>query len=154
RFSATLQHEMGARERSLVYLEKLRTLHAVITIALTIGLLAWGIVLWQRGSATTGAVVLVCTLGLSVLHATPDLAVARVDVPQHMARPWEALGPLLVPHDLRDPPEAEPLVRRGARVNFDGISFGYCRERKVFADFNLDIVAGERVGLIGRSGSG
>ncbi len=76
---------MGARQRSLRYLEKLRLLHAVVTVVLTIGLLAWAIVLWQRGAATTGEVVLVCTLGLSVLHATRDLAVALVDVTQHMA---------------------------------------------------------------------
>ena len=37
-----------------------------------LGLLGWAIVLWQDGAATTGAVILVCTLGLSVLHATRD----------------------------------------------------------------------------------
>jgi ATP-binding cassette subfamily B protein len=61
-------------------------MHAVVTIVLTLGLLAWAIVLWQRGLATTGDVVLACTLGLSVLHATRDLAVALVDVTQHLAR--------------------------------------------------------------------
>ncbi len=62
--------------------------------------------LWQQGAATTGDVVLVCTLGLSVLHATRDLAVALVDVTQHMARLSEALATLLVPHELRDHPSA------------------------------------------------
>ena len=115
RFDATVDREMGARRRSLRYLEKLRLLHAVVTVVLTIGLLAWAIVLWQRGAATTGEVVLVCTLGISVLHATRDLAVALVDVTQHMARLSEALATLLVPHELRDHPEAAPLVRRGAQ---------------------------------------
>ncbi len=86
RFDATLARELGARQRSLRYLERLRLLHAVVTVILTIALLAWAIVLWQRGAATAGEVVLVCTLGLSVLHATRDLAVALVDVTQHMAR--------------------------------------------------------------------
>ncbi len=154
RFDATLEHELGARQRSLIYLEKLRILHAVITIMLTIGLLGWGIRLWQRGAATTGDVVLVCTLGLSVLHATRDLAVALVDVTQHMARLSEALATLLVPHGLRDHPEAVPLIKRGARVTLDGISFDYPNGRHVFSDFSLDIAPGERVGLIGESGTG
>ena len=154
RFDATLDREMGARQRSLSYLEKLRLLHAVVTVVLTIGLLAWAILLWQRGAATTGEVVLVCTLGLAVLHATRDLAVALVDVTQHLARLSEALATLLVPHELRDHPEAPPLVRRGASVVFDDISFNYPDGRRVFANFSLRLAPGQRVGLVGRSGSG
>jgi ATP-binding cassette subfamily B protein len=154
RFDATLDREIGARQRSLRYLERLRLGHAAITIVLTIGLLAWAIVLWQRGAATTGDVVLICTLGLSVLHATRDLAVALVDVTQHMARLSEALATLLVPHELRDHPEAAPLVERNASVTFDHMTFRYPGGRRVFANFSLWVEAGERVGLIGRSGSG
>ena len=154
RFDATLDRELGARQRSLRYLERLRLLHAVVTVILTIALLAWAIVLWERGAATAGEVVLVCTLGLSVLHATRDLAVALVDVTQHMARLSEALGTLLVPHELRDLPGAEPLVRRAARVTLENVSFSYPDGHKIFTNFNLDIEPGQRVGLIGRSGSG
>jgi ATP-binding cassette, subfamily B, bacterial len=154
RFDATLGREMGARQKSLIYLEKLRLSHAVVTVILTIGLLAWAIELWQRGEATTGAVILVCTLGLSVLHATRDLAVALVDVTQHLARLSEALATLLVPHELRDHPEAAPLVGHSARITFEDVSFGYPGGRDVFADFSLRIEPGQRVGLIGPSGSG
>jgi ATP-binding cassette subfamily B protein len=97
RFDATVNRELTARGRSLRYLEKLRITHAAITVALTIGLLAWVIALWQRGGATTGDVVLVCTLGLSILSATRDLAVALVDVTQHVARLTEAIATLLLP---------------------------------------------------------
>jgi len=73
RFDVTIDRELTARQRSLLYLERLRILHALVTVVLTIGLLAWAITLWQRGEITTGDVVLACTLGLSVLHATRDL---------------------------------------------------------------------------------
>jgi ATP-binding cassette subfamily B protein len=119
-----------------------------------IGLLAWAIALWQRGEITTGDVVLAGTLGLSVLHATRDLAVALVDVIQHLARLSEALATLLVPHDLRDHPEAAPLVRFGARVEFDKVSFQHPGGRRVFENLNLRLEAGQRIGLVGPSGSG
>ena len=154
RFDATLERETSARRRSLIYLEKLRSIHAIVTIVLTLGLLAWAISLWQRGAATTGDVVLVGTLGLSVLHATRDLAVALVDVTQHMARLSEALATLLVPYELRDDPRAPPLVHKGASVAFEDISFSYPDGRKVFAGFNLQIEPGQRVGLVGKSGGG
>ena len=114
RFDATVEREMEARRRSLFYLEKLRIFHAVVTIVLALGLLGWAIMLWQQGEATTGDVVLICSLGLSVLHATRDLAVALVDITQHVARLSEALATLLMPHELRDHPEAAPLVKGGA----------------------------------------
>ncbi|WP_213284958.1 ABC transporter ATP-binding protein [Bradyrhizobium sp. sGM-13] len=154
RFDATVERELDARGRSLRYLEKLRLLHAVVTILLTIALLAWVITLWQRGAATTGDVVLVCTLGLSILSATRDLAVALVDVTQHVARLTEAIATLLLPHELKDHPEAEPLVRSGAAVAFNNVSFHYPGGVQVFEKFSLRIQPGQRVGLVGHSGGG
>jgi ATP-binding cassette subfamily B protein len=154
RFDATVEREMEARRRSLFYLEKLRIFHAVVTILLALGLLAWAIILWQQGDATTGDVVLACTLGLSVLHATRDLAVALVDITQHVARLSEAVATLLVPHELRDHPEAQPLIKRGANVKFEHVHFRYGGGQQIFEDFNLSFRPGERVGLVGHSGGG
>ncbi|MET0446586.1 MAG: ABC transporter ATP-binding protein, partial [Pseudorhodoplanes sp.] len=154
RFDATVDRELDARGRSLRYLERLRLTHAGITVVLTIALLAWAIMLWQRGGASTGDVVLICTLGLSILHATRDLAVALVDVTQHVARMSEAISTLLVPHELRDHPEAEPLVKHGAAIGFNNISFHYPGGQQVFDKFTLTLQAGQRVGLVGQSGGG
>jgi ATP-binding cassette subfamily B protein len=154
RFDATVDRELVARGRSLRYLEKLRLIHAAVTLTLTIGLLAWVIMLWQQGGATTGDVVLVCTLGLSILNATRDLAVALVDVTQHVARLTEALATLLLPHELRDHPEAEPLVKSGAAIAFNNITFQYPGGHTVFERFSLRLQPGQRVGLVGQSGGG
>jgi ATP-binding cassette, subfamily B, bacterial len=154
RFDATVGRELVARGRSLRYLEKLRLAHAGVTVMLTIGLLAWVVSLWQKGAATTGDVVLVCTLGLAILSATRDLAVALVDVTQHFARLTEAVATLLQPHELRDHPEASPLQKRGASINFSNVSFRYPNGAHVFEKFSLHIPAGQKVGLVGRSGGG
>jgi ATP-binding cassette subfamily B protein len=154
RFDATVARELTARGRSLRYLEKLRIIHAAVTVVLTIALMGWAIVLWQRGHATTGDVVLVCTLGLSILNATRDLAVALVDVTQHVARLTEAIATLLLPHELRDHPEAGPLVKSGAAIAFKNISFQYPGGPKVFDRFSLRLQPGQRVGLVGQSGGG
>jgi ATP-binding cassette subfamily B protein len=154
RFDATVNRELDARSRSLRYLEKLRLAHAAVTVVLTLGMLAWAVNLWQQGRATTGDVVLVCTLGISILSATRDLAVALVDVTQHVARLTEAIATLLQPHELKDHPEAEPLVRNGAAVAFNNVSFSYPGGAQVFDRFSLRIQPGQRVGLVGQSGGG
>jgi ATP-binding cassette, subfamily B, bacterial len=154
RFDNTIEREMAARRLSLKYLERLRIMHACVTVMLTIVLLSWAMVLWQRGAATTGDVILVCTLGLSVLHATRDLAVALVDVTQHMARFSEALSTLLVPHQLCDQPGAGMLVRRGASVTFRNVTFAYPECPTIFENLTFHIGTGQRVGLVGASGGG
>jgi ATP-binding cassette subfamily B protein len=154
RFNATVERELMARRKSLRYLERLRIMHALVTVALTVVLLAWAIVLWQREAATTGDVILVATLGVAVLHATRDLAVAVVDVTQHMARFSEALSTLLVPHEMSDRLGAPALMRGGASVKFEHVTFDYPNCPTVFDDLTFEIGAGQRVGLVGASGAG
>jgi ATP-binding cassette subfamily B protein len=155
RFDATVAQELSARRRSLLYLEKLRLTHAVVTVLLIVALVAWAIQLWQDHKATVGDVVLVATLGMAVLSATRDFAVALVDATQHLARLSEALVTLLSPHELKDHPQAAALApREGARIVFGRIRFAYPEGRKVFDDFALVVEPGQKVGLVGPSGGG
>jgi len=154
RFDASIDRELNARRRSLIYLEKLRLSHAAVTVILTVLVLAWAILLWQEGRATAGDVVLVCTLGLSILHATRDLAVALVDVTQHVARLAEALATLLIPHRLEDRAPAPLRVRPGTSVVFENVAFTYPDGRRVFTNFSVHVPASERLGIVGPSGCG
>ncbi len=154
RFERTVDREMQARRKSLQYLEKLRLLHAAVVVVMTMSLLYWALRLWQARQVSAGDVVLVTTLGLSVLSATRDLAVALVDVTQHMARLSEALSTLLTPHEMQEHPGAATLVPSGARVTFDRVTFAYPQGKTVFRDLSLTIEPGQRVGLVGPSGGG
>jgi ATP-binding cassette subfamily B protein len=154
RVSSAITAEMTSRRHSLLYLEKLRLVHAVLTALVTAGLLAWGVVMWQHGLATPGDMVLICSLGFTILHGTRDLAVALVDLTQHIARLAEALGSLLVEHDLPDAPNA-PALRRGAgRISFENVHFAYPGRPPILRGLDLTIEPGQRVGLIGASGAG
>jgi ATP-binding cassette subfamily B protein len=154
RLSGALKKEMLTRKRSLYYLEKLRILHALTTAVFTFGLLAWAISLWDKGHATAGDVILVCTLGISVLSATRDLAVALVDVTQHLARLSEALRTLLRPHTLLQPATAINLNPRARSVEFADVSFSYPGGAQVLNALSFKIHPGERIGIVGPSGSG
>jgi ATP-binding cassette subfamily B protein len=121
---------MAARRRSLVSLEKLRLFHAAVTVVLTIALLAWAIMLWQNGVGTAGDVVLVCTLGLSILHATRDLAVALVDDLVGLTGSSAVLRAQLIA-SVRGASEAGAAFRSlAASVAFEDVSFTYPDGRK------------------------
>ena len=146
--------EMGARRRSLIYMEKLRLTHAVLTALLGAGLLGWGVVMWQAGHASPGDLVLICSLGFTILHSSRDLAVALVDLTQHVARLEEAIGALLVPHDLPDVENAEVLEQGPGRVVFEDVTFSYPGRPPILRGLDLVIEPGQRVGLVGASGAG
>ncbi|HEX6959847.1 MAG TPA: ABC transporter ATP-binding protein [Ferrovibrio sp.] len=157
RLSAKIDAELAARGRSLRYLELLRIFHGIVTAVLTAALLGWALLLWSEGRASPGDIVLVSTLGFVILHGTRDLAVALVDLTQHVARLSEAVATLLVPHTLSDAANARPLVLphgRGATIEFNDVHFAYPKRLPLLSDFNLRIEPGERVGLVGRSGAG
>jgi ATP-binding cassette subfamily B protein len=155
RFADRVGIEMRARGESLRYLERLRLLHAATTAMLTAGLLAWAICLWQHRMASTGDVVLVTTLGFTILHGTRDLAVALVDTVQHVARLAEALATLLLPHEMGEPADAHELPGVRGEVQFRHVTYAYPGTlRPVLHNFSLHVRAGTRVGLVGRSGSG
>jgi ATP-binding cassette subfamily B protein len=71
-----------------------------------------------------------------------------------MARLAEAIANLLLPHEICDRPGALPLVGRRGAIDFQYVCFAYPDTRPVFDSFDLSIEAGQRVGLVGRSGAG
>ncbi|MDB5369585.1 MAG: transporter [Roseomonas sp.] len=158
RLARALDSESGARRASLRYLEKLRLVHGAATAVLTACLLGWAVHLWQIGRATTGDIVLVCTLGFTILHASRDLAMALVDLTQYVARMREALGALLVPHDMPDVDNAAILAPKGGEVVFEDITFRYpaapAGSTPILRHMQLEIPAGQKVGIVGRSGAG
>ena len=154
RMAKVVAHEVGLRQQSLRALERLRLVHACATAVLTACILAWAIWLWQQGRATTGDVVLVCSLGFTILHASRDLAVALVDLTQHVARLAEAVTTLLQPHEQPDVPHARLLRPRTGAIAFRGVAFAYPGHRPVLRNFDLHVAPGEKIGLVGRSGAG
>lgn len=57
-------------------------------------------------------------------------------------------------HDLVDQPQACPLVIRRGEISFKNVSFAYHKNQPVFEELNIVIPAGQKVGLVGFSGSG
>lgn len=154
RIRGKIEHEMSAQQESLRALERLRLFHALCVFAVIAGALVWSVWLWRGGEITTGDVVLTTTLGFTVLHASRDLAMAVVDLLQHFAKLGEAIRVLCLPHEMSDKPDARPLINLGGSVTFLNVNFSYPGDERVLRDFTVHIPAGQKVGLVGRSGAG
>jgi len=154
RLSGQIDREMGAHRASLQSLERVRLLHALSVFVVTGGVLIWSVSLWRARQITTGDVVLTTTLGFTILHASRDFAMALMELVQHFAKLGEAVRVLGLPHEMPDAPDAKPLINLGGTITFVDVGFSYPGGERVLQDFRLHVRAGERVGLVGRSGAG
>jgi ATP-binding cassette, subfamily B, bacterial len=154
RLSMKIKDEMQAQRASLRSLERLRLFHAVTVFCVAAGVLIWSVELWRRHEISTGDVVLTTTLGFTVLHASRDFAMALVDMVQQFAKLGEAVQVLGLPHEMQDAADAKPLAMAGGAIQFRQVSFRYPSGQSVLDKFQLDVPAGQKIGLVGRSGAG
>ena len=71
----------------------------------------------------------------------------------------DGIASLALPREVRDAPDARPLVPGPGEVRFDDVTFRYrgvkgARPMAVLDGLTLHVAPGERVGLVGRSGAG
>lgn len=61
---------------------------------------------------------------------------------------------LLDPPIVLDPTEPEPLAPRDTGIRFEAVTFAHAGAKPIFRGLDLDVPAGARIGLVGRSGGG
>src|SRR3984893_4345574 len=113
------------------------------------------LVLWVGARASPGDVTYVLT-SYYIIHAYLR------DVGMHinnLQRSVNDMEELVAIHDepigIADAPGARPIDIQGGRIVFEDVTFHYGAHRAPLYDgVSVDIRAGERVGLVGRSGSG
>ena len=113
------------------------------------------LLLWLAGKASPGDVTYVLT-SYYVIHAYLRDVGMHINNLQRSVNDMEELVEI---HDepigIADAADAEPIEIDGGRIEFEDVTFHYGGHRAPLYDgLSVDIRAGERVGLVGRSGSG
>lgn len=141
------------RQKNWLYSEMTLALNSVMLFLFASGMFYVLVNRWQAGSITTADFVFVLAL-VSQLGGTL-IFIGRVmtNYARIVGELEEGLEEIVVPYEIIDTTSAKPLVVTKGEVNWNKVGFEF-GENKVFADFNLNIVAGQRVGLVGHSGAG
>jgi len=131
------------------------TAQMVVLLGLRGSVTLYALWLWWQGRATPGGVTFVLT-SYFIVHGYLR------DVGQHVANLQRSVNEMedlvemhVLPLGVADRSGAGPIQIGKGEVVFDRITFCYgAHAQPLFQDFTLRIEAGERVGLVGHSGSG
>ena len=108
---------------------------------------------WMHGTVSTGEVVQVLYTIWNLSMAVLLVADRAPEFFQSLGIAKQALSVMRDPKDILDPPHAVDLFIKQGEIVFENVSFCY-GEKKIFQNKNLQIGAGEKVGLVGYSGAG
>ena len=115
---------------------------------------ALGIWLWLEGSASVGAVAVAVSLALRVAGMSHWIMWEVSALFENIGTVYDGMDMLKKPLDITDRSPARALQPKTGAIGFERIRFHYGKEKGIIEDLTLTIGAGEKVGLVGRSGAG
>src|SRR5262249_32761738 len=109
---------------------------------------------WQHEIITTGEVVFIFNTSWNITMMVWFVGLELPSLFKEIGVCRQALSIIQAPHDLVDNRDAQVLKVTKGEISFEDVTFRYRKESHLFRDKNITIYAGEKVGLVGFSGSG
>lgn len=151
---AQLRKELKAVRKSNGYSEGVRWFQYTAAALLKIGVLYYALQLWGRGQITVAEFVVACTTALLIINEARNLSRRFLEFFEYIGNVANGVHVIIKPHEIVDQPDAVPASIDAGRIEFQAVTFGYTPEQPIFRDLTVTIPAGQRVGLVGFSGSG
>ncbi|NCP66317.1 MAG: ABC transporter ATP-binding protein [Paraglaciecola sp.] len=116
------------------------------------------IYLWLLAAITPGDIAIAISLSLRLNGMSQWIMWEVSNLFENIGTVQDGINSLSVPLAVQDNPDAPSLQVQGGAIEFKHLCFAYEGPDKVanrvFNDLNIVIKAGEKVGLVGRSGAG
>jgi len=110
--------------------------------------------MYSKNQVSVGDFSFIISLSISIFYNLWFIASQFVTFAEELGKCQQALSIIAVPHDIVDAPEAKPLVVNQGKIEFNQVSFHYDEGVHLFKNKNITIASGEKIGLVGLSGSG
>lgn len=109
---------------------------------------------WQQSRISTGDFVLITFISANIITYTWQLGMELANLFKEIGICQQALKLITASHTVTNIENAPDLHVPHGRITFENVKFCYVKGTNIFRDKNLTIKAGEKVGLVGSSGSG
>ncbi|MHC1481589.1 ABC transporter ATP-binding protein [Frateuria aurantia] len=122
-----------------------------LLIVATSGLALW---LWSQGKVSVGAIALATGLVIRINNMSGWIMWVVNGIFENIGTVQDGIQTIAQPRTVQDPPAAVPAQVGAGHIRFEDVHFHYGQKGGVLADLNLEIAAGEKIGLVGPSGAG
>lgn len=139
------------RDRSVLHLYIFQSLSFVIYQAACI---IWLVYQFQYNGATAGDFVMILTLNSALSDLLWDVSENLSNISDHLGNIFQGLNIALTQLSVQDSSDAVPLVIKKGKIVFENVSFSYNKTNTLFNNKSITIEAGQKIGLVGYSGSG
>ncbi|WFU07753.1 ABC transporter ATP-binding protein [Rhizobium sp. CB3090] len=109
---------------------------------------------WLSGSISIGAIAIAIGLAMRVNGMSQWIMWEVSALFENIGTIYDGIEMLTKPHDIVDAPAARAITAKQGAIRFDQVRFHYGKAKGVIDNLTFDIHAGEKVGLVGRSGAG
>ncbi|RWL86979.1 MAG: ABC transporter ATP-binding protein [Mesorhizobium sp.] len=131
------------------------TTQGALLLVMRAAVIGLALVLWTWGQASAGDVAFVLTSFFVLQGYLRDIGTHIRNLQRSVNDMEELVDFQSEPLGIEDRPGARPIRITDGRVAFDKVTFHYGNHLlPLYRDFSVDIAAGERIGLVGHSGSG
>ena len=137
--------------RMVTAFEIVNQILSVALIAATAALSLW---LWTQGNLGVGAVAAAVAMAFRLNGISHWVMWEMASLFEHIGTVQDGMATLSKARSVVDPPQAATLQVPRGELRFEQVVFAYGGERKVVDGLTLAIRAGEKIGLVGRSGAG
>jgi len=149
-----LSHELSTVQRSNHYSERVRWFQFTAALILKVGTLYFALSLWSRGVITVAEFVMAATTALLIINEARNLSRRFLEFFEYVGNVTNGVQTIIRSHDIVDLPGARPAHIPHGAIELQHVKFAYEGGATVFHDLSVRIPAGQRVGLVGYSGSG
>ncbi|BAY09199.1 ABC transporter ATP-binding protein [Calothrix sp. NIES-2098] len=149
-----LKKELIFVRESNWYSERIRWFQFIAAAILKIGTLFYSLLLWNQGKIAPADFVVATSLSLLIISDARNLSRRFLDIFEHIGNIANGVYTIIQPHELIDKDNAIAHSITQGKIEFRQINFSYSAEKKVFDNLSITIEPGQRVGLVGFSGSG
>ncbi|MGV8938905.1 MAG: ABC transporter ATP-binding protein [Allorhizobium sp.] len=109
---------------------------------------------WLHGTIAIGSIAIAIGLAMRINGMSQWIMWEVSALFENIGTVYDGMAMLTKPHEILDAPQAQPLTVPRGEIIYDRVRFHYGKDKGVIQDFSLTIKAGEKVGLVGRSGAG
>ncbi len=110
--------------------------------------------LWTLGQATPGAIAAAGAVAIRIAQMTGWVSFVLLAIYGNLGEVEDGMKTLTPRPSLKDAPDAANIGRVSGAIRFENVGFAYGRQSGGVDRLNLDIAAGEKIGIVGASGAG